>query len=70
MLTFSTVVSQVAGVRLFDRRLHRTKIGVDVAIEALRDYLARRNRDLDELLRLAAVCRVANVMRPYLEALL
>jgi putative ABC transport system permease protein len=40
----------------------------DVVLEALRDY--RRGRgDLDELWRCARVCRVANVMRPYLEAL-
>jgi predicted transcriptional regulator of viral defense system len=46
----------------------RNKIGVDVAIEALRDY--RRSRgSVDELLRFAEICRVARVMRPYMEAL-
>jgi hypothetical protein len=38
-----------------------------VAAEALRDY--RRRGSVDELLRYAEVCRVARVMRPYLEAL-
>jgi len=49
---------------------YRHKLGVNVAVEALRDYLARRDRDLDELMRLAKACRMANVMQPYLEALL
>jgi predicted transcriptional regulator of viral defense system len=48
---------------------YRRKIGTDVAVEALRDYLATGADTLDELWRYAAVCRVTNVMRPYLEAL-
>jgi len=47
---------------------YRNKIGVDVAIEALRDALRTRKATVDEIHRLAKVCRVANVMRPYLEA--
>jgi predicted transcriptional regulator of viral defense system len=46
----------------------RNKIGVDVAIEALRDYLRKRLPEKD-LWRYAEICRVRNVMRPYLEAL-
>jgi predicted transcriptional regulator of viral defense system len=46
----------------------RNKIGLDVALEALRDYRGAR-RDLEELRRFAKVCRVERVMRPYLEAL-
>jgi predicted transcriptional regulator of viral defense system len=49
---------------------YRNKIGVDVAIEALRDCWGSRRCTVDELWRYAAVCRVANVMRPYLEAVL
>ncbi len=48
---------------------HRNKIGLDVAIEALKDALAQRKATADDLWRFAKVCRVANVMRPYLEAL-
>jgi predicted transcriptional regulator of viral defense system len=48
---------------------YRRKLGVDVAIEALRGYLASRRGTVDELWRYAEICRVANVMRPYLEAL-
>jgi predicted transcriptional regulator of viral defense system len=46
----------------------RNKVGLDVALEALRDYRGAR-RDLEELRRFAKVCRVDRVMRPYLEAL-
>jgi predicted transcriptional regulator of viral defense system len=46
----------------------RNKLGLDVALEALRDYRRDRHRNLDDLWRFAKVCRVANVMRPYLEA--
>jgi len=45
----------------------RSKVGLDVAIEALHDYI-RRRMSIDELFRCARVCRVANVMRPYIEA--
>ena len=47
----------------------RNKLGLDVALEALRDYHRDRRRNLDDLWRFARICRVANVMRPYLEAL-
>ena len=47
----------------------RNKIGLDVALEALRDCRRRRKATMDELWRAARVCRMANVMRPYLESL-
>lgn len=49
---------------------HRRKMGIDVAIEALRDCLRERKSTVSELWKYAGVCRVRNVMRPYLEALL
>lgn len=49
---------------------YRNKIGLDVALEALKLYRQRRRIKTDELLRFAAVCRVQRVIRPYLEALL
>ncbi len=49
---------------------YRNKIGVDVAAEALRDFLRQRRGPMDELIQHARVCRVERVMRPYLEALL
>jgi len=48
----------------------RNKIGLDTAVEALRFYRERRKVKVGDLMRYAAVCRVANVMRPYLETLL
>jgi predicted transcriptional regulator of viral defense system len=47
---------------------YRHKIGLDVAIEALREGLRDRRFTRDELWRYAKICRVANIMRPYLEA--
>jgi hypothetical protein len=49
---------------------YRSKIGVDVALEALRDALRQRRVTVDQLWTAAAVCRVENVMRPYLESLI
>ena len=49
---------------------YRNKIGLDVALEALRDGWRKRLCTMDDLWRYAQVCRVANVMRPYLESLL
>ena len=47
---------------------HRNKIGLDVALEALKDARSQRKASADDLWRYAKICRVANVMRPYLEA--
>jgi predicted transcriptional regulator of viral defense system len=47
---------------------YRHKIGIDVAIEALRDALRSKKAAVDEIHRFAKVCRVANVIRPYLES--
>jgi len=46
----------------------RNKIGMDVALEALREVRRKRMATVDELFQMAKICRVANVMRPYLEA--
>jgi len=46
----------------------RNKIGLDVALEALRETWRSRKATMDELWEAAKVCRVANVIRPYLEA--
>jgi predicted transcriptional regulator of viral defense system len=48
---------------------YRNKIGLDVALEALKDCRASRRCEIDDLWRYAKLCRVANVMRPYLEAM-
>ena len=47
---------------------YRNKIGLDVALEALRDAWSQGKLQMDALWRYATVDRVANVMRPYLES--
>jgi predicted transcriptional regulator of viral defense system len=48
---------------------YRNKIGLDVAIEALREGLRDRRFTADDLYRAALVCRIWNVIRPYAEAM-
>lgn len=49
---------------------YRNKLGIEVPLEALKMVLRRRLTTPAELMRFAEICRVAVVMRPYLEALL
>jgi predicted transcriptional regulator of viral defense system len=48
---------------------YRNKIGLDVALEALRDCRRKRKATIDEIWSAAKVCRVAKVMQPYMESL-
>jgi len=48
---------------------YRNKIGLDVAIEALKDCRDQKKCSQDELWTYAKACRVTNVIRPYLEML-
>jgi predicted transcriptional regulator of viral defense system len=48
---------------------YRSKLGLDVALEALREALHSRAATVDEIVRSAEVCRARTVMRTYLEAL-
>jgi len=48
---------------------YRNKIGLDVAIEALRDSLRQKKATPNQIWEAATVCRVANIIRPYMEAL-
>jgi predicted transcriptional regulator of viral defense system len=77
-LTTGVVKRNVDGVRVrmttpartvADCFKHRSTVGLDVAIEALRDYRRKGAGTIDELMEAAKVCRVHRVMRPYLEAL-
>lgn len=47
---------------------HRNRIGLDVALEALKDARANRKASMEDLWRAAKICRVSQVMRPYLES--
>ncbi|MHB1515790.1 MAG: type IV toxin-antitoxin system AbiEi family antitoxin domain-containing protein [Acidiferrobacteraceae bacterium] len=76
-LTEGIEAHQIEGVRVqvtgpaktvADCFKYRHKIGLDVALEALKECRAQRQCSPDALWRYAKICRVANVMRPYLEA--
>jgi predicted transcriptional regulator of viral defense system len=54
---------------LADAFKYRNKIGLDVALEALHDAWRSQVVGIDEIERYARICRVARVMRPYLESL-
>jgi len=47
----------------------RNKIGIDVAVEALKDFTRRHRGGAGDLARFARICRVNRVMRPYLDAI-
>ena len=47
----------------------RNKIGLDIAIEALRDCRRQRAASVDEIWEAAKVCRMTTVMKPYMEAI-
>jgi predicted transcriptional regulator of viral defense system len=48
---------------------YRNLVGMDVAMEALRDCLDQRKSSPGELWELAQACRIGSVIRPYIEAL-
>ena len=65
-----------AAVRIYDPEKtiancfkFRNRVGLDIAIEALRLWRKRRGESMDCLLRYARLDRVERVIRPYLEAL-
>jgi predicted transcriptional regulator of viral defense system len=46
----------------------RNKIGMEIVLEALKLYRSRQKFNLEKLLKYAKICRVKNIMTPYLEA--
>jgi predicted transcriptional regulator of viral defense system len=48
---------------------YRNKLGLDLALEALRTWRARRHPSMETLLEYSRICRVERVVRPYLEAI-
>lgn len=48
---------------------YRNKVGIDVAVEALRDFSRKYRGGATELARFARICRVTRVMQPYLDAI-
>jgi predicted transcriptional regulator of viral defense system len=77
-LTEGIEVHQVEGVEIHvysaaktvaDCFKYRNKIGVDVAVEALRDFSRKYRGGASDLARFARICRVSRVMQPYLDAI-
>jgi predicted transcriptional regulator of viral defense system len=58
-----------AGKTVADCFKYRNKFGLDVALEALRECWRGKKATMEELNRYAEICRVRNVMRPYVESL-
>ena len=48
---------------------YRNKVGIDVAVEALKDFSRKHRGGATELARYARICRVSRVMQPYLDAI-
>jgi predicted transcriptional regulator of viral defense system len=46
----------------------RNKIGIDIALDALKECRRLKKASIDEIWAAAKACRLANVMRPYLES--
>jgi predicted transcriptional regulator of viral defense system len=76
--TFGISVHTIGGTRLriydpaktvADCFKYRNKIGVDVALEALRDCYRQKKATIDQIWKAAQVCRVSNVIRPYMDTL-
>jgi predicted transcriptional regulator of viral defense system len=65
------VVVRVTGIAktIVDCFKYRNRVGLDVALEALRECLRSRTASVTELLQCARICRVERVMRPYIEAM-
>lgn len=64
-------------VKIYDREKtvadcfkFREKIGIDIALEALKEYLKQPHSNVSMLMKYAKVNRVEKIMRPYLEALI
>ncbi|MEK7838863.1 MAG: type IV toxin-antitoxin system AbiEi family antitoxin [candidate division NC10 bacterium] len=77
MLTYGVVKRSMLGVpvsitsparTVVDCFRYRNKVGIDVAMEALRDAVRSRITTVDEIVRAAEACRIRTVIGPYLEA--
>ena len=78
MLSYGVITRPILGVpvratsparTVVDCFRYRNKLGLDVAIEALREAVRSRLATVDEIVRAAEVCRARTVIRPYLDAL-
>jgi predicted transcriptional regulator of viral defense system len=79
MLTYGVETHTILGVpahitsparTVVDCFRYRSKLGLDVALEALRDALRSKSATMDQITRAAEVCRIRTVIKPYLEAII
>ncbi len=49
---------------------YRNKIGMDIVLEAIKFYRARKQFNMNEILKFARICRVDKVIAPYLEVMI
>jgi predicted transcriptional regulator of viral defense system len=77
MLTYAVETRNIQGIQvrvtspartIVDCFRYRKRIGLDVALEALRDGLRSKQVTIEKLRRAAEVCRIQTVIRPYLES--
>jgi predicted transcriptional regulator of viral defense system len=77
VLSYGVTEKTVAGVMVritspaktvADCLKYRNKIGIDVAVQAVRDY-RRTRRSIDDLFEAARFCRVEHTLRTYMEAM-
>ena len=68
--------TKFGGIRLYgmekticDCFRFRNKLGEDIALEGLKEYLRRRGRDLNKLMKFAEVCRVEGIVSQYVKAI-
>jgi predicted transcriptional regulator of viral defense system len=68
--------TEAGAIRVYDREKticdvvrFRNTLGIDIAMEALREYLKGRGRDIPRLLEYAKLLRMEGSIRGYLEAL-
>ena len=78
MLTYAVETQKIQGIQvritspartIVDCFRYRKRIGLDVALEALRDGLRSKQVTVEKIRRAAEVCRIQTVIRPYLESM-
>jgi predicted transcriptional regulator of viral defense system len=78
MLTYAVETQNIQGIQvrvtspartIVDCFRYRKRIGLDVALESLRDGLRSKQVTVEKIKRAAEVCRIQTVIRPYLESM-
>ncbi|MGE5344156.1 MAG: type IV toxin-antitoxin system AbiEi family antitoxin domain-containing protein [Candidatus Omnitrophota bacterium] len=71
-----TIVTAYGNVKIYckeksicDMFRYRNKLGEDIAIEALKNYISEPSADLYKIKKFAEICKIKNVLNPYLKAL-